>query len=197
MTERNPFWTYCLICIALVLLFLNLGTRPLFGVEGRWAEGAREMILRDSWFVPTINFHPHITKPLLPFWLIKISEKMGTFNELFARIPGAILAFLSFLSIFLVSRRLFTKPFDLFSSFIFLTSWGFISFARLSQSEIFQLFGIIISLTVYLISTESTSFLRYLLFWLGLAWGGLSKGHTAFATGIFPVLFDIVINKRF
>jgi len=197
MRGRDDFWTYCLICIALILLFLNLGTRPLFGAEGRWAEGAREMILRNSWFVPTINFHPHITKPLLPFWFIRISEKIGAFNELSVRIPGAILAFLSFLSMVSISRRLFTKPFDLVSPFIFLTSWGFASFARLSQSEIFQLFGITVALVAYLIFMKDTSFPGYLLFWLGLVWGGLSKGHTAFAAGIFPVLFDTIINRRF
>jgi len=71
---KNYVPSISFIVIPLVLLFLNLQIRPLFGVEGRWAEAAREIYLRKSWFVPTINFEPHLTKPLLPFWLIKISR---------------------------------------------------------------------------------------------------------------------------
>jgi hypothetical protein len=68
-------------------LFYNLGERPLFGVEGRWAEAAREMSLTHSIFVPTINFSPHVTKPLIPFLLIKASCDLFGENEFAVKAP--------------------------------------------------------------------------------------------------------------
>jgi len=112
------FFVFLYLCF--FLFFHNLAERAFFGVEGRWGEAAREMALRGSWFVPTINFEPHITKPLLPFWLIKISATIsGTFNEFTVRLPGAVLAFFTVICFYLLSSRIFEKPWNMVSTGLF------------------------------------------------------------------------------
>jgi len=194
---KNYFPSILFIVIPLALLFLNLQIRPLFGVEGRWAEAAREMYLRKSWFVPTINFEPHLTKPLLPFWLIKISGMLlGKFNEFSVRLPAAFSGFITLIAFFFLSKRLFTSK-TLWQPYLLLTSMGFVYFVRLAQSEIFQLCWITCALTIYVYSINHTSFWRYFLIWIFSIMGALSKGHTSFVATIFPMVIDVVVNKRY
>lgn len=197
--DKRYFYLVFLMLVVLIgiLLFLNLGERPLFGVEGRWAEAAREMQIRNSWFVPTINFEPHVTKPLIPFWLVKISGSIKGFNETWIRLPGTILGFFTVICFFLFSLKFFNLSFALLSTLFFSTSLGFIQFARLCQSEIYQLFGITLSLTFYAWFREKTSTLGYLGFFTGLLIAALSKGLTALVFTLTFVAIDLSINKRF
>ena len=185
------------LLLLLVGIFYNLWKRPLFGVEGRWAEAAREMTLRGSWFVPTINFEPHVTKPLIPFWLIKISGELLGYSEFSVRLPGAILAFLSVILFYLLSRRFFDEKWAFLATVIYGVSIGFLQFARLAQSEIFQLFGIVAALTVYVYYREKSSFVGYILFILALLFGALSKGLTALSVLSLFVAIDILLYRRF
>ncbi|MCS7149122.1 MAG: hypothetical protein RMI93_00045 [Caldimicrobium sp.] len=105
MRETKKIYLISFAILIFIAIFVNLGDRPLFGVEGRWAEGAREMSLRDSWFVPTINFEPHVTKPLIPFWLIRITGEIFGYKEFSVRLPGAILAIASGYLFFLLSKK--------------------------------------------------------------------------------------------
>jgi len=194
MSER----TYKILFFVFLLwaLFVNLGERPFFGVEGRWAEAAREMTLRGSWFVPTLNFEPHITKPLIPFWLIKISSELLRYSEFSVRLPGAILALLSVFFFYLLSRKLFDERASLLAISLYGVSLGFLQFARLAQSEIYQLFGIVTALAIYLHFRDKPFLRGYLLFVLAMVFSALCKGLTAFAVlGLFVAL-DFFLYKR-
>ncbi|MCD6489731.1 MAG: glycosyltransferase family 39 protein, partial [Thermodesulfobacterium sp.] len=180
-----------------IAIFYNLDERPFFGVEGRWAEGAREMSLRSSWFVPTINFEPHVTKPLIPFWLIKISGELLGYSEFSARLPGALLALLSVGIFYLLAKKLFEKEWAFWGTIFYGISLGFIQFARLSQSEIYQLFGVVSAIAIYVYYREKISFLGYFLFVLALLFGALSKGFTTIAVLTLFVFIDIIIYRRF
>ncbi|MGC8872523.1 MAG: ArnT family glycosyltransferase [Caldimicrobium sp.] len=190
-----------LLILFLILLifgiFYNLGERPLFGVEGRWAEASREMILRGSWFVPTLNFEPHVTKPLIPFWLIKISEQLLGISELSARLPGAILGLLSCLLFYFISKRLFKDDLAILGTLLYGVSLGFLQFSRLAQSEIYQLFGLVSAIAVYLYFRDKTNLVGYLLFILAMLFGALSKGITSIAVLTIFVLVDIFLYRRF
>jgi 4-amino-4-deoxy-L-arabinose transferase-like glycosyltransferase len=61
--------------LLLALFFLvSLEVRPLLPVdETRYLTVAWEMHLRDSFFVPTLNFEPYFQKPPLLFWLIDLA----------------------------------------------------------------------------------------------------------------------------
>jgi len=193
----SPLMKGLFIFLLFIGIFYNLWDRPLFGVEGRWAEASREMSLRGSWFVPTINFEPHVTKPLIPFWLIKISGELLGYSEFSVRLPGALLALISLFLFYFLSKRFFEKEYALFGTMIFGVSLGFLQFARLAQSEIYQLFGIVFALTVYVYYREKPSFTGYILFILGLLFGALSKGLTTPAVLTLFVLIDTIIHRRY
>lgn len=197
MKKKNLFFVVIFVFLLLMALFFNLGERPFFGVEGRWAEASREMSLRGSWFVPTLNFEPHTTKPLIPFWLIKISGDLFGYSELSVRLPGSLLALSSVILFYFLGLKLLGKEGAILSTFMYGASLGFLNFARLAQSEIYQLFGIVLALTIYVYFRNKKSFLGYLLFVIALLFSALSKGLTAVATLTLFVTIDIIINKSF
>ncbi len=188
---------FLFVLLYLFCLFFNLWARDLFGVEGRWAEAAREMALRGSNFVPTLNFSPHITKPLLPFWLIKASGLIFGFNEFAVRFPSAILSILTLVAFYFLTKPLLEERLRLLALFIFGSTLGFMEFSRLAQSEIYQLFGVVLALAFYTNFREKTSLLGYAGFFTGLLFGGLSKGLTTPAILFIAVLLDILLGKRF
>ena len=194
---EKRFYVFLYIVLLILTLFYNLGERPLFGVEGRWAEAAREMSLTGSYFVPTINFSPHITKPLIPFLLIKLSCSFFGYNEFAVRLPSAILALLSIVFFYFLARKLFDEKYRWLALLFFSTTLGFIEFARLAQSEIYQLFGLLVALSFYVNYRDRPSFLGYTGFFLGLLFGALSKGLTAPTVIISAVLIDVLLNKRY
>ncbi len=197
MPQRYNLWIPLFIALLLLGIFYNLWERPLFGVEGRWAEAAREMTLRGSWFVPTLNFEPHVTKPLLPFWLIKISGELFGYSEFTVRLPGALLALFSLFLFYLLTKKLFTREWAIVGTALYGVSLGFLQFSRLAQSEIYQLFGIVAGIAVYVYYRDKTSLKGYLLFIISLLFGALSKGLTAVAVlGLF-VIIDVLTFRRF
>ena len=60
------FWA-----LAVIMLFLNLGSDGLRGSEGRWADVVRLMILNDDYLHPMINYEAYFDKPLVSYWLIR------------------------------------------------------------------------------------------------------------------------------
>lgn len=197
MLQRYNFWIPLFIGLLLLGIFYNLWERPLFGVEGRWAEAAREMTLRGSWFVPTLNFEPHVTKPLIPFWLIKISGELFGYSEFTVRLPGALLSLFSLFVFYLLTKKLFARDWAIIGTALYGVSLGFLQFSRLAQSEIYQLFGIVAGIAVYVYYRDKTSLKGYLLFIISLLFGALSKGLTAVAVLSLFVMIDVVTFKRF
>src|SRR6185503_3307199 len=58
-----------LACLAGALLSIRLDEPGWFDNEGRFAEAAREMIVRHDWITPHVNLVPYLTKPPLTSWL--------------------------------------------------------------------------------------------------------------------------------
>ena len=83
------FW-----CMAIVLLFLNLGVKGISGSEARWTGIVREMFLSGNFVQPTINFELYFDKPIVSYWFIALFAffNKGVATELVARIPSALAA---------------------------------------------------------------------------------------------------------
>ncbi len=155
------------------------------------------MSLTHSIFVPTINFSPHVTKPLIPFILIKCSFALFGENEFAVRLPSAIVALLTVISFYYLARKLFDESCKWLAVFVFSATIGFVEFARLAQSEIYQLFGVVTALAFYMNYRDKTSLTGYAGFFFGLLFGALSKGLTAPTVILTTASLDLFLNKRY
>ena len=89
-----------------VLWFALLAQRPLYEPdEGRYAEIPREMLAGD-WVTPHLDGLVYLEKPPLQYWITAIFYKMFGESEATARLCTGLAGYLSLLTVFLVSRRL-------------------------------------------------------------------------------------------
>lgn len=94
-TRADDFsvWDIALVtALASILFFSALGSRDLWNPnEPIYGRAVVEMEQRDDWVVPTVNGHVFAEKPILYFWLARISSDVtGTTDEWSLRLPSAV-----------------------------------------------------------------------------------------------------------
>ncbi len=91
-----------------VLTLPNLGATSLWDMdEGVNAECAREMLEGGSWVVPTFNWELRTAKPVLTYWLQRLSYQAFGVSEWSARLPSALLGLGTVLLTAELGRRMF------------------------------------------------------------------------------------------
>ncbi len=99
--------TYIALISAYALVYLlPLGVRPLMAPdEVRYAEIPREMLTSGDWVVPHLAGVRYFEKPVLGYWLSAMAMKLFGENAFAVRLPSALAAGLSALTVFLLVRR--------------------------------------------------------------------------------------------
>ncbi len=98
--------TLLLASIAAVLLLTNLRYALIEPDETRYAQIALEMAHSGDWLVPRLHGEPYLDKPPLLYWLTAGSFAIFGENQMSARLPCSLAAFLTVLASFLLGRRL-------------------------------------------------------------------------------------------
>jgi 4-amino-4-deoxy-L-arabinose transferase-like glycosyltransferase len=81
------------IAIAYVAFLHNLGSISLVDeTEPKFAEAARQMLVRGDWITPYFNTEPRFDKPPLVYWLMALGYKILGVNEWAVRLPSALSA---------------------------------------------------------------------------------------------------------
>jgi 4-amino-4-deoxy-L-arabinose transferase-like glycosyltransferase len=170
-----------LLAIAALTLFLALFYTqhlPLIDRdEGRYAEGAREMLASGDWLVPRLFGVPYLEKPPLFYWLTAAAYRVVGVDELGARLVSALAATAGVLATGLFARRLFGARAGLFAAAILATSGLYFVLARVAITD--MLFGVLIAAAImafFLAESEARSFLS---FWILAAGATLTKGPVA------------------
>jgi 4-amino-4-deoxy-L-arabinose transferase-like glycosyltransferase len=148
--------------------------------EGLYAGAIREMIHRGDWLVPTNNGFPRVQKPPLIYWTMLASTSLFGLNEFALRLPNALATAGWIAAIYLVMRRLGGERLGIYSALILATTIGTHVFTTGLQPEPFLTLFIMLSiwcLVEALYSKRAPGGVSwYLLFWIFLALGCLSKG---------------------
>ena len=189
----NP-WIF--LAASLALLVCMLGARSLWGSEGRWAEIAREMVLRRDFFHPTINWAPYFDKPLFTYWaIVAVSWITGTINEFTARLPSAIAGLATLWATVLLGKRIFSIQAGYLAGWLLLTSFGFLFWSRTACADSENLAFIMVAVLWYRARMHKPNFLRFLVFYLIGATGAHFKGLPAAVLPVLIYLADIVQRK--
>lgn len=191
-TPNLLFWGFVLL-----LLFWNLGSRELWNSEDRWLEVTREMFLGKDFFHPTINGIPHLGKPLLGYWLIAlVSTITGRLDEWALRLPSAISGLLGLWATVNLGRRLWSEEVARIAGWLFLTTYGFLLWARTGTAEMENLAAITLAVAWYWANRERPKFFSYLIFYLIAFLGAQTKGLTALVVPVLIVAPDIFRKGR-
>ncbi len=134
-----------LLCLAIVAFyFYGLGLLPLVGPdEPRYAQVAREMLLRGDLITPTLGGHTWFEKPALLYWMMIAAFKAFGVSEWSARLGPALSGLLTIAAVWCVGRQIErTSSTDGISGFGFwsalaaATSFGVIVFSRGASFDI-------------------------------------------------------------
>lgn len=88
------------------LYLAGLGDDPLTDPgEGRYAAAVAAMRAGGDWLVPTLDGRPYLAQPILAYWTLAGGQALVGHNELGARLPSAVSAFLLVLAVGLLVWR--------------------------------------------------------------------------------------------
>ncbi len=146
--------------------------------EGLYAGAVREMHASGNWLLPTVDGFPRVQKPPLVYWTMLVSTSVLGESEFAMRLPNALATLGWIFATYLITRRLGGERFGLASAMILASMLGVWIFNHLVQPEPFL--ACFISLAIWCL-VESRCSARpsgnwYLLFWIFLALGSMSKG---------------------
>lgn len=179
MTGRRDRWGVALalgLCavVAAGLTLHGLGLRPLLDAESRYAIVGHEMLDSGDWIQPRLDTFPYYEKPPLLYWAIGLSFRAFGAGEFGARLPSALAHVGTTLLVFAVARTLLSGGAAVLAGLIYATAVGPLTYARYSFPDGLLVFW----LTLSLLGLTRTVHRRtgWVLFYLGAAGAGLSKG---------------------
>jgi 4-amino-4-deoxy-L-arabinose transferase-like glycosyltransferase len=109
MSERARDWALLLAVTALLTL-PNLGAPSLWDDdEGVNAQAAREMRDSGTWVIPTFNYQLRTAKPVMLYWLQRLSYAAFGVSEWSARLPSVVAGWLIVLLTYELARHMFGR----------------------------------------------------------------------------------------
>ncbi len=211
--------------IALVYIAASCAPVIFDDNEGLYAGAVREMHASGNWLLPTVDGFPRVQKPPLVYWTMLVSTSVLGESEFAMRLPNALATIGWIFATYLIARRIGGERFGLTSAMILASMLGVWIFNHLVQPEPFLacFISLAIGCLVEARSSAQPELARrrlladrfpgdrwYLLFWLFLALGSMSKGlHGAlwplgtallaaiFAPGLRPWLKPVLSLRGF
>ena len=191
-----------LIIISIVsgFLFLNkLGERSLYNPdEGRYAEIAKEMVLRNDYIEPRLYNVDYLAKPILFYWLLIVSFKLFGITEFAGRLVPALFGFLGVLITYWFMQKKLGKKAAIYSSLIMTTNFWYLQVGRfLIIDMVFTFFTLCSLLFFYCGITEvKNKKLFYFLFYVSLAFSFLAKGFVCFFLTGIPIGLYLLLTQQ-
>jgi 4-amino-4-deoxy-L-arabinose transferase-like glycosyltransferase len=188
--DTSPHWLRWAFWIVLAgFLFLH-PTRPAFWGshnESRRAQISAEMLRPDaSFFVPTLNGEPILTKPPLGYWLQAMSLRLFGINEGSARLPGMLAALFVVILVFRAGSRWQGRDVGTVSAAVLTSSLLFMEWCRYAELDIIFAALIATSMVCLMRAVTEPDKRRTAIFqfWVAAGLGFMVKGPFAF---IFPL----------
>jgi 4-amino-4-deoxy-L-arabinose transferase len=198
VTRRAAAW---LIVVYVALYLLPLGVRPLSSPdEVRYGAISHEMIATGNWVAPHFNGVRYFEKPIMGYWLNAAS--IGALGERpFAlRLPTALAAGLTALTIFLFTTSFAGRRSALVATAIYLTTFLAIGVGTSALFDTFLTLFLTLALTTYFMALRARSD-RHRSAWLaacGAACGAafLTKGFLALAIPVLIATPFLMLERR-
>ena len=195
---NNPkFYTYGIVCLVILRLFLNAFVPLMDKTEARYAEIARIMAETNNWITPQIDYGvPFWAKPPLSEWLSAFSIKLFGVNEFAVRLPSLLL---SLLLVFFIGKFAKKKNHSFYlSGFILLTLPEFLLHAGVVSTDTALAFTITLIFLSFWKAVNETkvSYWGYLMF-ISIGFGLLTKGPIVLILTMPPIILWLLYFKEY
>jgi len=190
--NERPRWVAAgaLALGAMALLAIRLDRPGFFDNEGRYAEVAREMLLRGDLVTPEIDFTLFLNKPPLTYWLAAGAFALLGTNE-WARLVTVLVAGATIVLTCRLGARLFSETTGLLAGFVLATMLGFVLEARTLRPDMAIVCSVVGALWCW-VRAESTLRAARRSLWLvgmyvALGLGVMAKGLVPLALALVPI----------
>jgi 4-amino-4-deoxy-L-arabinose transferase-like glycosyltransferase len=191
--------TVALVVLGAISFFYRLGEVGLIGPdESRYAEVSRGMLERGDWVTPELGGEVWLHKPPLFYWLAAASMWVLGETEAAVRLPSAVAALATCLSIGLLGARLFDSGSGIRSAVVLASSLGMVVYGRAAIMDSLLTFFLTLGLGAYLYY----SIVERSRIWLAIAYAAfgaavLAKGPVGIVLPLLIiVLFEVVTHRR-
>ncbi|MGD8921785.1 MAG: glycosyltransferase family 39 protein [Candidatus Zixiibacteriota bacterium] len=161
-----------------------------------YAETAREMLTHGDPLIPHIFEQPQFEKPPLFYWSLALSFEVLGANAAAARLVTGLVGLLGIVGTFLFLRRLLNQSVALLSSFVLVSSLGWLGLSRSVVTDL--MFTVFISFAIY------SFFLWYRLdrrvyLWLFAIFGALAslaKSPVGLVIALLVSVLTLAFNRE-
>ena len=190
--------TVALIVLGAISFFYRLGGVGLVGPdESRYAEVSRGMLERGDWVTPELRGRPWLHKPPFFYWAAAASMWALGETEAAVRLPSAIAALATCLSIGFLGARFFGSASGLRSAVVLASSLGMVLYGRAAIMDSVLTFFLTLGLGAYLFYAT----VRPSQKWLAVAFAAfgasvLTKGPVGIVLPLVIIVFFEVVSHR-
>lgn len=189
--KHRPTVLLFLLALCGIIFFFGLGRVGLLGPdEPRYAEVAREMFVSGDYISPRLCGCLWFEKPALLYWMAGAAYRLFGVNEFAARLPSALGATLTVLSLLWALSRAGFARLAVIASLVLATSAMFIGYARATTPDMLLTAAVTIALLAGYLWTNATARERtvcWMVLWAAAGVAMLAKGLVAIIL-IVPVL---------
>ena len=188
--QKSSLLLGLILALSAAAFVVGLSDAPIERAEIYFLDAARAMVERSDWLVPYYRGEPFYDKPPLTYWLLAGSFQFFGPSLFSGRLVAALLALATLLATWLSARRLIARGEDgstsptggdaaFFATTILATSYAFVSFARLTMSDMLLTLLTFLAGVFYLRSEAESRPALLLLCGSMLGLGFLAKGPIA------------------
>jgi 4-amino-4-deoxy-L-arabinose transferase-like glycosyltransferase len=182
---------------AALLLLVSLGSKPLWGQEGRWGVICREMMTGHDYLHPVLLGESYEDKPLGSYWLmIGASRLFGGLSEWTLRLPSALSGVLAVFCLVRIGTVLLGREAGLLAGWILTTMFFFVFWARVSSADMLNVAAVTGGIAWYFERRTRPGVVAHAVFGAVLAAGALMKGLVAPVLTLIAVAPDLFSEGR-
>lgn len=187
-----------ILILGVFVFFSNInGTSIYILDEAKNSTAALEMMQNDEWIVPTVNGELRTDKPSLHYYFMILGYKIFGVNPLGARFFSGVMGLLTLLITFLFTNKFYNKKTAFLTGLILITSLHFSYEFHLAVPDPYLIFFTITSIFCFYIYKLKKSRFFWLLFYVSIGFGVLTKGPIAIALPGGIIFFYLIFTGQF
>jgi 4-amino-4-deoxy-L-arabinose transferase-like glycosyltransferase len=161
--------------------------------ETRYAELAREILVRNDWVTPHLNFVKYFEKPPLVYWVSALAYRVLGINEFAARLPSLLAAFGGMVLTAVLAGRMYGRPEAILATLIVATAPLYALLGQTLTLDMALTFFVTAAFTAVWLGYERGDRRWYRVAWVAVAGGVLVKGPvTAVLVGAPVIVFLLI-----
>ncbi len=202
-TNKNVYIRHVLALFVISYVFLMAGNNILSLTdpdEVFYAQTAKEMLKESSWMTPYLFGQPQFEKPILTYWLLRLSFEIFGVSSFSARFFPAFVGILGVLGAYIFTFSVFKDSRRAWWAAIFTMSNGlYFGLSRTVFTDLIFTVFIFFSLAAFFFGYSHTGKKRagILLFFIFSGIAVLTKGPLGFLIPFFIALSFLVIKKDY